>query len=80
MSRVQATTPDDLKAMMRVPQDRERRVLSLGDVAAYCGVPTEEVLGWIDSGMLPATYLPYGRYRVDAGDFLAFVQKFDVAF
>ena len=80
MNGLEATTMDDLGAMIRVPGDRVRRVLTLGDVARYCSVPTEEVLGWIDGGMLPATYVPHGRYRVDAGDFLAFVQKFDVAF
>ena len=80
MNGIQTGTTSGSNPMIAVPQDRVRRMLKVADVARYCGVPTEEVLGWIDAGMLRASYLPHGRYRITTGDFLAFVQKFEVAF
>ena len=55
-----------------------RHLLSSTEVARFCGVPREEVLGWIDSGKLKASYLPVDRYRIDVGDLLAFLHKFRI--
>ncbi len=56
-----------------------RHLLNSVEVARYCGVPREEVLGWIDSGKLKASYFPVDRYRIRVGDLLAFLHKFKVA-
>ena len=64
--------------VMPAAADRQRKFLDANDIARYCGVPREEVLGWIDSGALRAVYLPHGRYCVNAQDFVAFVYRFDV--
>jgi len=56
-----------------------RHLLNSVEVARYCGVPREEVLGWIDSGKLKAAYYPVDRYRIDVGDLMAFLHKFKVA-
>ena len=66
----------DFSGPIQPPADRERRVLSVSEVAKYCGVPTEEVLTWIDSGRLVASYMPHGGYRIAAGDFLAFFSRY----
>lgn len=80
MNGMQTGTTSGLSPMIAVPQDRVRRLLKVADIARYCGVPTEEVLGWIDNGMLRANYLPHGRYRIATGDFLAFAQKYEIVF
>lgn len=59
--------------------DVARYLLSSVEVAKFCGVPREEVLGWIDSGRLKAAYFPIDRYRIDVGDLLAFLHKFQIA-
>ena len=56
-----------------------RHLLSSTEVASYCGVPRAEVLGWIDSGKLKAAYFPVDRYRIDVGDLIAFLHRFEVA-
>ena len=50
--------------------------LSVSDVARYCGVPTEEVVRWIDTGRLVATYLDHGGFRIAVGDFMAFFSRY----
>jgi excisionase family DNA binding protein len=59
--------------------DVVRRFLTPYEVARYCGVPNEEVLSWIDSGKLRATYLPIGRYRIAVPDLMVFLHRFGVA-
>ena len=66
------------RPIMPAAGDRQRRFLDANDIARYCGVAREEVLAWIDSGVLKAVYLPHGRYRVNAQDFVAFVDRFDI--
>lgn len=66
------------RPLLQNPTEEQRWILSSVDVARYCGVPHEEVLGWIDSGMLEATYLPPARYRILARDFMVFAERFDV--
>jgi hypothetical protein len=58
--------------------DVARHLLSSAEVARFCGVPREEVLGWIDSGRLEASYLPVDRYRIDVGDLIAFLHKYEL--
>ena len=62
-----------------LPKDEMRYFLTAYEVARFCGVPTEEVLGWIDAGMLAATYLPVGRYRITVHDFLVFMAGLEPA-
>jgi len=69
----------DLGGPLQVPEDHVRRVLSAGEVAQYCDVATDQVLDWIDSGRLRASLVPHDRYRIDTGDFLAFLQRFEIA-
>jgi len=61
----------------QVPKDRERRFLAPYEVARFCGVPTEEVLGWISAGALKAAYIPVGRYRISVDDLLVFLARDD---
>jgi hypothetical protein len=56
--------------------DSQRCLLSAGEVARYCSVPTAEVLGWIDTGRLLATRVRYGAYRIAIGDFMAFISRY----
>jgi excisionase family DNA binding protein len=66
----------DFSGPIQPPADSERRVLSVSEVAKYCGVPSEEVLNWIDTGRLVATYMGHGGYRIAVGDFLAFFSRY----
>ena len=66
----------DFSGPIQPPADSERRVLSVSDVAKYCGVPSEEVLNWIDTGRLVASYLRTGGYRIAVGDFMAFFTRY----
>ena len=66
----------DFSGPVQPPVDTERRVLSVTEVARYCGVPSEEVLNWIDTGRLVASYLRHGAYRIAVGDFLAFFNRY----
>ena len=66
----------DFGGPIQAPADSERRVLSVSDVAKYCGVPSEEVLSWIDTGRLVASYLRHGGYRIAVGDFMAFFNRY----
>ncbi len=64
------------------PQEKgnvARHLLSSAEVASYCAVPRAEVLGWIDSGKLKAAHFPVDRHRIDVGDLIAFLHKFEVA-
>ena len=55
--------------------DYVRRFLSIFDVAAYCGVLPDDVLDWIECGMLEATHIPPRHYRIVFGDLLVLLQK-----
>lgn len=59
-----------------VPKDWERRVLSVSEASRYCSVPSEEVLTWIDTGMLRATRVGLGVYRIGVSDLMAFLQSY----
>lgn len=66
----------DFSGPIQAPADSERRILSVSDVAKYCGVPTGEVESWIDTGRLVATYLRHGGVRIAMGDFMAFFTRY----
>lgn len=66
----------DFSGPIQAPADGERRVLSVAEIAKYCGVPREEVLSWIDTGRLVASYLRHGGYRIAVGDFMAFFSRY----
>jgi hypothetical protein len=66
----------DFSGPIRPPADSERRVLSISEVAKYCGVESEEVLEWIATGRLVACYVPPGGYRIAVGDFLTFFSRY----
>jgi hypothetical protein len=70
---------DDFGGPVQVPEDHVRRVLTASDVGKFCGVATDQVLDWIDSGRLPASHIPNGRYRISTEDFLAFVDRYEIA-
>ena len=61
-----------------MPKDIERRFLTAPEVASYCSVPIKEVLSWIDAGLLRASCPNHGNYRIAAGDFVAFIGKFEI--
>jgi len=61
-----------------MPKDVERSFLTAREVASYCAVPVEEVLGWIDTRLLKASCANHSSYRVSVGDFVAFIAKFEV--
>jgi hypothetical protein len=80
MNGVQTRTEGRMKLEVKVATDTARRVLNTAEIARYCGVPNEEVLGWIDNGMLKASYIPVGRYRVNVDDFVVFLSRYEVQF
>ena len=67
----------DFSGPIQPPADSERRVLSLSEVAEFCGVDSEDVLIWIDTGRLAASYVRPGGYRVAVGDFMAFFSLYE---
>ena len=77
----QTNTVLPFRSTVRSPEKGNvaRHLLNSSEVARYCGVPREEVLGWIDSGKLKATHFPIDRYRIEVGDLIAFLHKFEVA-
>ena len=74
-----AQLEQDLTSLVRPKTDVVRQFLTPWEVARFCGVPSEEVLSWIDSGKLKATYFPIGRYRIAVPDLVVFLHQFDVA-
>ena len=68
----------DFSGRLQVPADSERRLLSASDVAEFCGVATTEVVGWIESGKLIARQMRSGGYRIAAGDFMAFFNRYTI--
>jgi hypothetical protein len=74
-----AQIEEELTSMVRPETDLVRQFLTPYEVARFCGVPNEEVLSWIDSGKLSATYFPIGRYRIAVPDLIVFLHQFDVA-
>ena len=63
------------RPLERPTGDYVRRFLSIFDVAAYCGVFPDDVLDWIECGMLKATYIPPSHYRIAFDDLQVLVQK-----
>ncbi len=57
----------------------DKRVLTTGDIAKYCGVNFRTVIRWIERGHLKAHQLPgRGDNRVEVRDFLAFLRSHDM--
>ncbi len=55
----------------------ERKVLTTGEIAKYCGVNFRTVIRWIQKGHLRAYKLPgRGDHRVEIFDFIAFLKDF----
>jgi len=69
----------ELRSPVRPETDVVRQFLTPYEVARFCGVPTEEVRSWIDSGKLKAAYFLIGRYRIAVPDLVVFLHRFDVA-
>ena len=67
----------DFSGPIQPPADSERRVLSISEVAEYCGVESEEVLEWIATGRLVASQVRHGGYRIAVGDFTAFFSQYE---
>ena len=59
----------------RPAEDCVRRFLSIFDVAAYCDVLPDDVLDWIECGILRATYIPPRHYRIAFDDLLVVLQE-----
>jgi excisionase family DNA binding protein len=55
-----------------------RPPLTTGDVARYCHVTPNAVFKWIQSGKLEAFTTPGGHHRIERGDFLAFLKRYDM--
>ena len=54
----------------------EKRTLTTGEIAHYCGVNFRTVIRWIKRGYLNAFQLPgRGDNRVEMRDFLAFLER-----
>ncbi|MFQ5577536.1 MAG: helix-turn-helix domain-containing protein, partial [Anaerolineae bacterium] len=49
-----------------------------GEVARYCGVSRMGVIRWIQQGKLKAYVTPGGHYRIQATDFYAFLERFNM--
>lgn len=59
---------------------KEKRYLTTGDIARYCGVNFRTVIRWIKKGHLKAHQLPgRGDNRVTQEDFLDFLKSFNMA-
>ena len=57
----------------------EKRVLTTGEIAQYCGVNFRTVIRWIQKGHLKAYQLPgRGDNRVEIHDFLNFLREHDM--
>ena len=53
----------------------QKKVLTSGDVARYCGVHFRTVIRWIDKGSLKAYKLPgRGNNRIEEQDFVDFLK------
>lgn len=53
----------------------QKRILTTGDIAKYCGVHFRTVIRWVERGQLKAYKLPgRGDNRVQLQDFLAFLK------
>ncbi len=57
----------------------EKKTLTTGDIAKYCGVNFRTVIRWIERGHLKAHQLPgRGDNRVEVSDFMAFLRSHDM--
>lgn len=52
------------------------RPYTTGEIAGFCDVTINAVKKWIASGKLTAFRTPGGHYRVNRGDFHAFISKY----
>jgi len=58
---------------------RNKKALTTGDVAKYCGVSFRTVIRWIESGRLNAYRLPgRGDNRINVEEFLQFLSEHDM--
>lgn len=55
-----------------------RKPLTTGQVARYCGVSRMGVIRWIRQGKLKAYTTPGGHYRIREEDFQEFLRRFDI--
>jgi excisionase family DNA binding protein len=57
----------------------EKRTLTTGDIAKYCGVNFRTVIRWIERGHLKAHQLPgRGDNRVEVNDYLGFLRTHEM--
>ena len=54
----------------------KKRPYTTGEIASLCHVTINAVKKWIASGKLKAYRTPGGHFRIDSGDFEAFISKF----
>lgn len=54
----------------------DTRPYTTGEIAAFCHVTINAVKKWIASGKLGAFRTPGGHYRINKGDFMAFIGKY----
>ena len=63
------------RPLERPTGDYVRRFLSIFDVAAYCGVLPDDVLDWVECGILKATHIPPRYYCIVFDDLQVLLQK-----
>lgn len=55
---------------------QDKKILTTGEIAEYCGVNFRTVIRWVERGLLKAYQLPgRGDNRVEVSDFLDFLKK-----
>jgi len=59
-------------------RERARSLLTITEVAAYCGVREEEVLHWIQARALPARRTEAHLYSVAFVDLWAFLERWSL--
>ncbi|MCB9932266.1 MAG: response regulator [Planctomycetes bacterium] len=52
-----------------------RKSLSTGDIARHCQVTPATVVNWIKAGKLQVYTTPGGQYRMDAAEFVGFLEQ-----
>jgi excisionase family DNA binding protein len=79
MSRKSLEQQSSLRSRISGGKQVEKRTLTTGEIAHYCGVNFRTVIRWIKRGYLNAFQLPgRGDNRVEVGDFLAFLERHNI--
>jgi excisionase family DNA binding protein len=52
--------------------------ISINSISSYCGVSTNTVRRWIDSGKLHALQLPSGHRRITVQGLIVFLKQNDI--